>query len=164
MPGIRGICAWLVAMVLLPGAAAAQKSAYVAGFRELERAMLAADAVGANAAIDRMAAALSGWEAVRAAPSPEPLLDDEAAKAPSLPLAAYADGFARIGRGEYREALPRCEPRRPLPPASGRSWLPPAGSPSRKGTTRRNARCARSFGRSPRLVSRTGGSVGSMSG
>src|SRR5688572_13530864 len=106
MPGIRGICAWLVAMVLLPGAAAAQKSAYVAGFRELERAMLAADAAGANAAIDRMAAALSGWEAVRAASGAEPLLDDEAAKAPSLPLAAYADGFARIGRGEYREALP----------------------------------------------------------
>src|SRR5688572_24904632 len=105
MPGIRGICAWLVAMVLLPGAAAAQKSAYVAGVRELERAMLAADAAGANAAIDRMAAALSAWETVRASGT-EPLLDAEAAEAPSLPLAAYADGFARIGRGEYRQALP----------------------------------------------------------
>src|SRR5687768_8179631 len=98
MPGIRGMCAWLVAIFLLPGAAAAQKPAYVAGFRELERSMLAADAAGANAAIDRMAAALSRWEAVPATPGVEPLLGDEAAEVPALPLAAYADGFARIGR------------------------------------------------------------------
>jgi tetratricopeptide (TPR) repeat protein len=67
--------------------------------------MLAADAAGANAAIERMAAALSGWETARASGA-VPLLDDEIAEAPSLPLAAYADGFARMGRGEYREALP----------------------------------------------------------
>src|SRR5688572_14325617 len=101
----RVVPLWLAAMTLLSSPAAAQKSAYVAGFRDLERTMLTADAAGANAAIDRMAGALSVWEVMRIAPG-EPLLAEEAAGVPALPLAAYADGFARIGRGEYREALP----------------------------------------------------------
>ena len=101
----RVVPLWLAAMTLLSSPAAAQKSAYVAGFRDLERTMLTADAAGANAAIDRMAGALSVWEVMRIAPG-EPLLADEVAEVPALPLAAYADGFARIARGEYREALP----------------------------------------------------------
>jgi tetratricopeptide (TPR) repeat protein len=49
-----------------------------------------------------MAAGLSGWVAPSA---DDPLLGDEAAAVPALPLAAYADGFARLRRGEYREAI-----------------------------------------------------------
>src|SRR5688500_15143481 len=101
----RVVPLWLAAMTLLSSPAAAQKSAYVAGFRDLERTMLTADAAGANAAIDRMAGALSVWEVMRIAPG-EPLLADEVAEVPALPPAAYADGFARIARAEYREALP----------------------------------------------------------
>jgi tetratricopeptide (TPR) repeat protein len=55
-----------------------------------------------TAAIDKMAAGLDGW----AAPSADdPLLGDEAAAVPALPLAVYADGVVRLRRGEYRDAV-----------------------------------------------------------
>ena len=91
-------------MILLPAAAAAQKSAFLQGFKDLERAMLAEPA-RANAAIDTMAAALAAWEAAPEARAAETLLDEETSPVPMLPLAAYARGFAEIGRGDYRSAL-----------------------------------------------------------
>ena len=96
-----------IALVLLPGPAAAQRARFVEGLAELAASMLttSADAGRANAAIDTMAAALDGWEA-HAAPLPGSLIGDDAAATPALPLAAYADGFARILRGEYRDAIP----------------------------------------------------------
>lgn len=91
-------------MVLLPVTAAAQKSAFLQGFKDLERAMLAEPA-RAGAAIDAMATALAAWEAAPGAPAGETLLDDETSPLPMLPLAAYARGFAEIGRGDYRAAI-----------------------------------------------------------
>ena len=100
----RLLCA---AIVLLPGPAAAQKTVFVEGLRDLDRAMqaLPADTSAVHAAIDRMAAGLDRWEAAPAPVSAEAVLGDETAGTPLLPLAAYADGFARIRRGEYREAI-----------------------------------------------------------
>ena len=97
-----------IVIVLLPSPAAAQKALFVEGLTELARTMMttSGDAGRANAAIDKMAAGLDGWEAGAPAPSPgHVLLGDEAATTPALPLAAYADGFARILRGEYRDAI-----------------------------------------------------------
>ena len=91
-------------MILLPGAAAAQKSAFLQGFKDLDRAMLAEPA-RANAAIDTMAAALAAWDAAPETRAEETLLDDETSPVPMLPLAAYARGFAEMGRGDYRAAL-----------------------------------------------------------
>ena len=61
--------AWFaVAIVLLPDAAAAQRSLFVDGVTELARSMLStsADAVRTRTAIDKMAAGLDGWEAPQA--------------------------------------------------------------------------------------------------
>jgi tetratricopeptide (TPR) repeat protein len=97
----------IVSVMLLPGPAAAQQALFVEGLTELLRTMNAtvADAGRANAAIDKMAAGLDGWN-TQARPSPADVLPgDETAATPALPLAAYADGFLRIRRGEYREAI-----------------------------------------------------------
>lgn len=98
------IATWLaLVFVLLPGPAAAQKSLFVEGLAELTRAMMSLSGSRApvNAALDKMAASLDGWEAQTA----NALLGDEAAAIPVLPLAAYADGFASLRRGEYRDAI-----------------------------------------------------------
>ena len=102
------VATWLAfVIVLLPSPAAAQKTLFVDGLTELARTMLAtsANADRANAAIDKMAAGLDGWDAQSAPSSGTALLGDEVADTPALPLAAYADGFARIQRGEYRDAI-----------------------------------------------------------
>jgi tetratricopeptide (TPR) repeat protein len=102
------IATWFaLVVVLLPSPAAAQRSLFVEGLTELARTMLttSADAGRATTAIDKMAAGLDGWEAQAASSSGEVLLGDETATIPALPLAAYADGFVRILRGEYREAI-----------------------------------------------------------
>ena len=95
-----------VVIVLLPAPAAAQRALFVEGLTELARSMLttSADTGRANAALDKMAVGLDGWEAPTAL-SAGSLSADETAEIPALPLAAYADGFARILRGEYREAI-----------------------------------------------------------
>ena len=102
----RVVSSWCAAMVLLSSPAGAQKTVFVEGLRELDRAMQAfpADNTGVTAAIDKMAAGLDRWEAPPAPPG-NALLGDEAAAVPMLPLAAYADGFARIRRGEYHDAI-----------------------------------------------------------
>ena len=103
-------------MILLPGAAAAQKSVFVEGLKDLERAMLL-DPARAASAIDKMAAGLDVWErgvvsgssATGAARSEPPadalLLGEESSSTPMLPLAAYAEGFQRIRAGDYRRAV-----------------------------------------------------------
>ena len=102
----RVVWSWCAAMVLLSSPAGAQKTVFVEGLRELDRAMQAfpADNTGVTAAIDKMAAGLDRWEAPPAPPG-NALLGNEAAAVPMLPLAAYADGFARIRRGEYHDAI-----------------------------------------------------------
>jgi tetratricopeptide (TPR) repeat protein len=58
-----------------------------------------------GAAIDKMSAGLDGF-GTQAAPLPDAsLFGDEAAAIPVLPLAAYAESFARLRRGEYRDAI-----------------------------------------------------------
>jgi len=103
----RIVTSWFAAVVLLPSPAAAQRAVFVEGLTELTRAMMAIpdDSTQVNAAIDKMAAGLAGWETPPSPPSVSALLGDEAAGIPVLPLAAYADGFARILRGEYRDAI-----------------------------------------------------------
>ena len=107
---------WFAFVILLvPGPAAAQRAVVVEGLTELARAMmmLSENRAQVNAAIDKLAAGLDGWEAQTAGGSKEQdspygrsvLLSDEAAAIPVLPLAAYADGFARLRRGEYRDAI-----------------------------------------------------------
>ena len=107
---------WFAFVILLvPGPAAAQRAIFVEGLTDLTRAMMALSENRAqlNAAIDKMAAGLDGWEAQTAGGSKEQdppygrgvLLSDEAAAIPVLPLADYADGFARLRRGEYRDAV-----------------------------------------------------------
>ena len=97
----------LVFCLLLPSPAAAQQARFVEGLTELARTMLdaSANAERANAAIDKMAAGLEAWDARATPATGHVLLGDETAAMPALPLAAYADGFARIRRGEYREAI-----------------------------------------------------------
>jgi tetratricopeptide (TPR) repeat protein len=110
------IATWFVlVMVFAPGPAVAQRTLFVEGLTDFAGAMMALSENRAplNAAIDKMAAGLDGWEAQTAGGSKEQdppygrsvLLRDEAAVIPVLPLAAYADGFARVRRGVYREAL-----------------------------------------------------------
>ena len=103
----RSVTSWFAAIVLVSSPAAAQTTVLVEGLTDLARAMMATseDNTRVNAAIDKMAAGLEGWEAPPAPPSGNALLGDEAAGIPVLPLAAYADGFARIRRGEYRDAI-----------------------------------------------------------
>jgi tetratricopeptide (TPR) repeat protein len=127
-----------VVIVLLPGPAAAQRALFVEGLTELARSMLttSADAGRTNAAIDKMAAGLDGWEAASAraptAPFPGSLLGDETAEIPALPLAAYADGFARIVRGEYRDAIASLR-RASAMSSDERSELAAAGRLARQG-------------------------------
>ena len=110
------IATWFVlVMALAPGPAAAQRAIFVEGLTDLTRAVMALseNRTQLNAAIDKMAAGLDGWEAQTAGGSKEQdppygrsvLLSDEAAAIPVLPLADYADGFARLRRGEYRDAI-----------------------------------------------------------
>jgi tetratricopeptide (TPR) repeat protein len=100
------VATWFAFLVLLPTPVAAQQALFVEGLTELTHTMMAttADARVANAAIDKMAAALDGWD--QTVPSAGSLLlGNESAEPPALPLAAYADGFTRILRGEYRDAI-----------------------------------------------------------
>jgi tetratricopeptide (TPR) repeat protein len=96
-----------VVIVLLPSSAAAQRELFVEGLSELTRAMmtLSDDRAPVNAAIDKMAAGLNGWGDPAAPSSADSLLGDVAAAVPVLPLAAYADGFVRLRRAEYRDAI-----------------------------------------------------------
>jgi tetratricopeptide (TPR) repeat protein len=103
----RFVPPFALVFVLLASPAAAQRAVLVEGLSDLSRAMmmLSENRAEVNAAIDKMAAGLDGWGA-RAAPSADDsLLGDEAAALPVLPLAAYGDGFARLRRGEYRDAI-----------------------------------------------------------
>lgn len=98
---------WLaLIVVLLPVTAAAQRAIFVEGLTELARAMmtLSENRVEVTAAIDKMASGLDGWGSAGSRDA-DTLLGDEAAAIPVLPLAAYADGFVRVRRGEYREAI-----------------------------------------------------------
>jgi tetratricopeptide (TPR) repeat protein len=97
---------WLAVVVVLPPSpAAAQKTLFVEGLTELTGAMMAVsrDARQESAAIDKMAAGLDRWEGASSAT--QGLLGDEATDTPMLPLAAYADGFGRLLRGEYGESI-----------------------------------------------------------
>ncbi len=101
----RLVSLWLAATLLSSSPAAAQKPVLVDGVRALDRAMMAGDAAGVSAAVDRIAAALAAWDSGSAPPPAALLLDDEAAETPILPLAPYADGFAGLLRGDYHAAL-----------------------------------------------------------
>jgi tetratricopeptide (TPR) repeat protein len=98
---------WFALVLFLPSLAEAQRAVFVEGLTELTRTMMAmpGDARQVNAAIDTMAAGLDGWEGPTAPSAGNDLLGDESTDTPVLPLAAYADGFTRILRGEYREAI-----------------------------------------------------------
>jgi tetratricopeptide (TPR) repeat protein len=103
----RVLSSWFGAMALLAGPAAAQQRVFADGIRDLNRAMLSVsgDTASVNAAIDKIDAGLAGWGPRPAPPSVSALLEDQASDIPVLPLAAYADGFARMLRGEYDEAI-----------------------------------------------------------
>ena len=103
----RFAMSFALVLVLLPCPVAGQKALFVEGLNELARAIMSTsgDAGRVNAAIDKMAAGLDGWHPQTVPASVNVLLGDETTNAPALPLAAYADGFARIVRGEYREAI-----------------------------------------------------------
>ncbi|MEP7304348.1 MAG: tetratricopeptide repeat protein [Acidobacteriota bacterium] len=92
-------------LAVWPRPAAAQKQVFVKGLAELTQAMVAtpADEGRVRAALDTMEAGLAGWDR-RTSQADSGLLDDNSPTA-VLPLAAYADGFARIVRGDYREAI-----------------------------------------------------------
>lgn len=94
-----------VCLAVWPRPAAAQQPLFVKGLEELTRAMveIPADEGRVRASIDMMAEGLAGWDH-RTSPADSGLLDDNAPTA-VLPLAAYADGFRRIVRGEYGEAI-----------------------------------------------------------
>jgi hypothetical protein len=118
-----------------------------------------------NAAIDKMAAGLDGWEAQTAGGSKEQdppygrsvLLSDEAAAIPVLPLAAYADGFARLRRGEYRDAVVSLR-RAAAAATDERSELAaPRDSLKRDAMSRRSAHSVRSSQRDRSRPWRTGG-------
>jgi tetratricopeptide (TPR) repeat protein len=102
----HGLLDLVVVLVLLPAPAAAQQATFVSGLGEFARAMVASpqDVTAVNAALDKMAAGLARWDNPPA-PLPAALVGDEAAEIPILPLAAYADGFGRILRGDYRDAI-----------------------------------------------------------
>ena len=90
-------------MMLLPGAAAAQRSVFVEGLKELERAMLG-DPARAERAVDKMEAALAVWP-TESDRSERSLMGEESAPIPMLPLAAFAEGFDHIRRADYRKAV-----------------------------------------------------------
>jgi tetratricopeptide (TPR) repeat protein len=94
-----------VCLAVWPRPAAAQKQLFVKGLEELTRAMveIPADEGRVRASIDTMAEGLAGWDR-RTSAADSGLLDDNAPTA-VLPLAAYADGFGRIVRGDYSEAI-----------------------------------------------------------
>ena len=118
--------------MLLIGPAEAQRALFVEGLTELARSMLAssADAARAHAALDKMTAGLDGWQAP-ASPVTGDLFGDESAEPPALPLASFADGFARIVRGEYREAIASLR-RAAAAPADERAELAAAGRLARQ--------------------------------
>jgi tetratricopeptide (TPR) repeat protein len=103
----RFATSFALVLVLLPCPVAGQKALFVEGLTELARAMmtLSENRAQVNAAIDMMATGLDGWGAQAAPSADDSLLGDEAAAIPVLPLAAYADGFAHLRRGEYRDAI-----------------------------------------------------------
>jgi tetratricopeptide (TPR) repeat protein len=92
-------------LALWPRSAAAQRQLFIKGLEELTRTMVAvpADEARGRAAVDAMAEGLAGW-ARRTPPADTGLLDDDTPTA-VLPLAAYADGFGRIVRGDYAGAI-----------------------------------------------------------
>jgi Flp pilus assembly protein TadD len=94
-----------VCLVVWPRPAAAQKQLFIQGLEELTGAMVAipADEGRERTAIDTMEKGLAGWDR-RTSPADSGLLDDNVSTA-VLPLAAYADGFGRIVRGDYSEAI-----------------------------------------------------------
>jgi hypothetical protein len=94
-----------LSLAIWPRPAAAQKQLFIKGLEELTRAMVAipADEGRVRAAIDTMAEGLAHWDR-RTPPADSRLLDDNVPEA-LLPLAAYADGFGRIVRGDYSEAI-----------------------------------------------------------
>jgi tetratricopeptide (TPR) repeat protein len=77
----------------------------IKGLEELSRAMveIPADERRVGSAIDTMAEGLAGWD--RGASPDDSGLLDENVPTPVLPLAAYADAFRRIVRGDYGEAI-----------------------------------------------------------
>jgi tetratricopeptide (TPR) repeat protein len=99
----RFATSFALVLVLVSRPVAGQKALFVEGLTELARATmtLSENRAQVTAAIDKMSVGLDGWEAS----GRSVLLSDEAASIPILPLAAYADGFARLRRGEYRDAL-----------------------------------------------------------
>ena len=104
-------------MVLFSSPAAAQKTVFVEGLTEVSRAMVAPseDTRRVTAAFDRMTAGLAGWESGSTLPVGGAVLDDDAAATPVPPLAAYADGFARILRGSFVCSPPEAIGTRPAP-------------------------------------------------
>jgi tetratricopeptide (TPR) repeat protein len=106
-PMTRLVTSFTVLVLLLPAPARAQQSVLTQGLTDLTRAMMSLSDSRAevDAAIDRMAAGLEGWNPGNPPPDANTLLGDEAAAIPVLPLAAYADAFARLRRGEYRDAI-----------------------------------------------------------
>ena len=91
-------------VIAWPGSAEAQKELFVKGLEELTQAMVVMppDAGRVRAAVDTMSIGLASWD--HPAPPPEAGLLDDAPTA-VLPLAAYANGFELIVRGNYDEAI-----------------------------------------------------------
>jgi tetratricopeptide (TPR) repeat protein len=113
-------------VTVLARPAAAQKPLFVKGLQELCAAMVMtpADQGRVHAAIDAMEKGLAGWD--RQSPPADSDLLDDATPTPVLPLAAYADGFGRIVRGDYTEAI-RSLRRAAATEADERSTLVTAG-------------------------------------
>jgi tetratricopeptide (TPR) repeat protein len=95
----------LAAVLLLSTPAAAQTAMFAEGVKELVPAMMTGDTAHITSSIDKMEAALAVWKIGDVPPAGTSLLGDETAEIPALPLAAYAEGFARLRRGEYRDAV-----------------------------------------------------------
>lgn len=145
-PVTRVVTLWVAAMVLLSSPAAAQKTVFVKGLTELTRAMMALpeDTTRVNAAIDMMTTGLAGWEAGSTPSVGSALLDDQASSTPVLPLAAYAEGFTLILRGEYHEAVVSLR-RAAAGGADERSELVAAGALAQQGQSAEAERALRSI-------------------
>ena len=95
----------VAAAILAPVTTWAQEGPIVSAFRELHAAMVS-DPPRAAAAVQKMADAVAAWNRRETDRPPLPaLLADERSEPPILPLAAYAEGFSYLQRGDYSRAI-----------------------------------------------------------
>jgi tetratricopeptide (TPR) repeat protein len=110
---IRGLffaCGACVALVVSPGAAAAQQSVFAAEVVELATALegtFGDEGARIGPALDRLSDALAEWDRTDpvSARFKVSLLQQKPAEAPVLPMARYAKGYARLAAGDYDGAL-----------------------------------------------------------